>query len=61
MEYVTKVKEWIIARWSERTTWDGTLLIVGGVSYLVLSPLADYVAYASIGYGAWTLWKKESN
>lgn len=52
-------KIWITQRIKERTTWDGIVLIAAGVVYLVFEPIATIVAYGAIGYGAWTLWKKE--
>jgi hypothetical protein len=36
------------------------MLIAAGVAYLVFHPIAVYVAYASIGYGIYAIWKKES-
>lgn len=59
MEMFTLAKLWVTERFKERTTWDGTVLIAGGVAYLVLGPLAEIAAWVAIGYGAWTLWKKE--
>lgn len=55
------LKEYITGLLAERTTWDGTVLIAVGISYLVLSPLATWAAYAAIAYGAWTLLKREIN
>ena len=55
------IKIWITQRLKERTTWDGVVLIAAGVVYLVFEPIATVVAYGAIGYGAWTLWKKEKN
>jgi len=52
-------KIWIKERLKERTSWDGVVLIVAGVVYLVFKPIATIVAYGAIAYGAWTLWKKE--
>jgi hypothetical protein len=52
-------KIWIKQRLQERTSWDGVVLIVAGVVYLVFKPIATIVAYGAIAYGAWTLWKKE--
>jgi hypothetical protein len=52
-------KIWIMQRIKERTTWDGLVLIGAGVVYLIFEPIATIVAYVAIGYGAWTLWKKE--
>jgi hypothetical protein len=53
------VKTWALARIKERTSWDGVVLMAAGVVYLVFEPIASIVAYLAIGYGAWTLWKKE--
>lgn len=53
------MKNWIISRIKERTTWDGTVLIAAGVAFLFVKPIASLVAYGAIVYGAWTLWKKE--
>lgn len=53
------VKMWISQRIKERTSWDGVAIIAAGVVYLVFEPIASLVAYAAIGYGVWTLWKKE--
>jgi hypothetical protein len=53
------VVKWFLDRFKERTTWDGVVLIAAGVVYLVFEPIATIVAYVAIGYGAWTLWKKE--
>ena len=55
----TLVKEWVLERWAERTSWDGTVLIVVGVLGLLASPLAKLTSWVAVGYGAWTLWKKE--
>lgn len=52
-------KTWILNRLKERTTYDGAILIGAGVAYLVLKPIAVFVAYAAIAYGVWTIWKKE--
>ena len=54
-------KEWIVARLKERTSWDGAVLVVAGVAFLVFKPIASLVAYAAIAYGAWTIWKKEGS
>lgn len=53
------LKKWIVARLKERTTLDGAVLIGAGVAYLIFKPIAVFVAYAAIAYGAWTLWKSE--
>jgi hypothetical protein len=55
----TYIKQQFSGLWTERTTWDGAVLIGVGVAYLVLSPLAQWTAYGAIAYGAWTLLKRE--
>jgi len=56
---VSVVKDWVLTRWAERTSWDGTILIAVGVVGLLASPLVKLASWVAIGYGAWTLWKKE--
>ena len=56
---IEMIKSWIVDRVKERTSWDGIVLIGAGVVYLVFKPIATIVAYGAIGYGVWTLWKKE--
>ena len=51
--------DWIKSRLDERTSWDGAMLIAIGVIVLLAGPFAKIAAYGEIGYGAWTLWKKE--
>jgi len=53
------MKQWIINRIKERTTWDGAALVALGVVILVAKPIAGILAYAAIAYGAWTIWEKE--
>tara|TARA_Y100000310_G_scaffold73775_1_gene69918 strand:+ start:736 stop:909 length:174 start_codon:yes stop_codon:yes gene_type:complete len=54
-----KLVDWVKARWSERSSWDGTVLIGVGVVALLFSPLIKWVAWAAIFYGAWTLIRPE--
>ena len=51
--------DWIEERVKERTSWDGAALIAAGVLFLVFGSWAEYVAYAAIVWGAWTMWTKE--
>jgi hypothetical protein len=53
------IQKWINARIKERTTLDGVILVVAGVSFLIFKPIAALAAYAAILYGAWTIWKSE--
>ena len=49
--------EWLKARLKERTSWDGGVLIAGGI-VMILAPV-NLIAYGMIAYGAWTMWKEE--
>ena len=49
--------EWLKARLKERTSWDGGVLIAGGI-VMILAPV-NLIAYDMIAYGAWTMWKEE--
>jgi hypothetical protein len=50
---------WIKSRLLERTSYDGTGLIVVGLIILFFGPLAKWAAFAAIAWGAITLFKKE--
>jgi len=54
-----KFKTWVANRVTERTTWDGAMLILLGVVVLIAKPIAGLLAYAAIAYGAWTIYKSE--
>lgn len=54
------MKNWVIKRLGERTTLDGAVLVGAGVAFLIFKPIASFVAYGAIAYGAWTIWKKEA-
>ena len=49
--------DFIKDRLAERTSWDGGVLIVGGI-VMILAPV-NLIAYGMIAYGAWTIWKEE--
>tara|TARA_Y100001937_G_scaffold98649_1_gene134618 strand:+ start:172 stop:327 length:156 start_codon:yes stop_codon:yes gene_type:complete len=49
--------DFIKARLKERTSWDGAVLIGGGI-VMILAPV-NLIAYGMIAYGAWTLYKEE--
>lgn len=57
--YMNFASNWVKARFAERTSWDGGVLIAAGVSFLLFQNVAVLAAYAAIAYGAWTLWKSE--
>jgi hypothetical protein len=50
---------WITDRLSERSSWDGGVLIGVGLVVLFLGPFAKYAALAAIAWGAITLLKSE--
>jgi len=49
------MKQWILDRLKERTTWDGQVLIGVGVGILLVKSLLPIIAWVSIIYGAYTL------
>ncbi len=51
--------KWLKDRFGERTTWDGTTLIVFGLVVLFMTPLAKLCAYGALIYGFWTVITKE--
>ena len=51
--------DWIKSRLDERTSWDGAMLIAMGIIVLIAGPSAKIAAYVAIGYGAWTIYKRE--
>jgi len=55
MNWRTESMNWIKSRLKERTSWDGAVLIAGGVA-MILMPIS-LVAYAMIAWGAVTLLK----
>lgn len=56
---LSKFKSWVSDRFTERTSWDGAMLILLGVLVLIAKPLAGLLAYVAIAYGIWTIWKSE--
>ena len=50
---------WLKSRLKERTSWDGVILMIAGLSVVLLGPLAKIAAWGMIAYGAWTIWKSE--
>ena len=51
--------DWLKERVSERTSWDGAMLIAMGLIVLIAGPFAKLAAYIAIAYGAWTIYKSE--
>ena len=59
MMKIMAVKDWIMARLAERTSWDGAVCIGLGVMILFMAPLAKIAAGLAIAWGVWTIWKSE--
>tara|TARA_B100000900_G_scaffold369490_1_gene347368 strand:+ start:15713 stop:15877 length:165 start_codon:yes stop_codon:yes gene_type:complete len=53
------VKNWIKKKLDERSAVDGILMVAAGAAIIIFSGLAQYIAYAAIAYGAWTIWRQE--
>ena len=53
------MSKWMKDRFDERTTWDGTTLILFGIVVIFFSPIAKLCAYAAIIYVARTLMTEE--
>lgn len=50
---------WLMKRFTERTSFDGVVLIGVGLVIILAGPFAKLAAYAAIGWGAYTLIKGE--
>ena len=59
MDMMNVVKDWVLARWAERTTWDGGVIIAVSLSYLLFGGLVDVLAWIALAYGVFTLVKAE--
>ena len=51
--------DWLKERVSERTSWDGAVLIVVCGLVLFTGGLTKILAVAGLKYGDWTCWKGE--
>ena len=59
MDMVKNKMEWLKARVSERTSWDGAVIIAGCLVILLTGGLAKLLAFAGLLYGAWSCYKAE--
>ena len=59
MNMLNTAKAWLMARWAERTSWDGGLIVGLSLSYLLLGGLVDIVAWVALAYGVYTFVKSE--
>jgi hypothetical protein len=53
------MKKWFIDRLKERTTWDGTGLVLMGLLAIFAANLAKIAGGIAVAYGLWTIYKKE--
>ncbi len=60
MNKVMAVKDWIMARVAERTSWDGATIIGGSVLILVGAPIIKLLAWPALAWGIYTLIKEQS-
>ncbi len=51
---------WVKARVSERTSWDGALLLGGSLFLLMIGPLTEWMLWGAAAWGAYTIWKEEA-
>ena len=59
MDKVNMIKDWVMARFSERTSWDGMTIIAGSILILCGVPIIKLLAWPALAYGIWTLVKSE--
>ena len=59
MHYLNLAKDWIMARWAERSSWDGAIIIGVSVCVLVAAPIIEWLAWPALLYGVFTLVKSE--
>ncbi len=60
MNKVMAVKDWVMARLAERTSWDGATIIGGSVLILMGAPIIKMLAWPALAYGIFTLIKEQS-
>ena len=61
MEGIKKIAEWVKERWAERSTWDGSMLLILGVIVLAAAPFMKWAAMAAMAYGAYRIWEEEKD
>jgi hypothetical protein len=59
MDAVKNGLAWVKARVSERTSWDGAVLLAGSLFLLWGGALADWMLWGAAAWGAYTIWKEE--
>ena len=59
MDAVKNGLAWVKARVSERTSWDGAVLLAGSLFPLWGGVLAEWMLWGAAAWGAWTIYKEE--
>ena len=60
MNKIMAVKDWVMARMAERTSWDGITIIGGSVLILMGAPIIEMLAWPALAWGIYTLIKEQS-
>ena len=55
MDAVKNGLAWVKARVSERTSWDGAVLLAGSLFLLWGGVLAEWMLWGAAAWGAWTI------
>ena len=56
MDMMKKGIAWLKARVSERTSWDGAIIIAGCLVIILTGGLAKVLAFIGLGYGSYVAW-----
>ena len=59
MDIFNIAKAWVLARWAERTSWDGGVIIGLSLAWILLGGIVDWVAWLALAYGIFTFIKEE--
>ena len=57
--YINLAKDWIMDRYAERTSWDGTVIVAVSLSIILFGGLIKVLAWVALAYGIYTLVKEE--
>ncbi len=60
MNKIMAVKDWVMARVAERTSWDGATIIGGSVLILMGAPIIEMLAWPALAWCVYTLIKEQS-
>ena len=59
MDKVNMIKDWVMSRFSEITSWDGITIIAVSILVLCGVPIVKMLAWPALAYGVYTLCKEE--